>query len=64
LDITSAADSGISWSYSVFSGVSSVCNRHAEGPGDCGRGVFVAEEVDGVGDKGLGDTTMVDAETL
>jgi len=64
LDITSAADSGISWSYSVFSGVSSVCTRHAKGPGDCRRGVFVADEVDGVGDKGSGDTMMVDAETL
>ena len=64
LDITSAADSGISWSHSVFSGISSVCTRHAEGPGECGRGVFVAEEVDGVGDKGSGDITMVDAETL
>jgi hypothetical protein len=64
LDITSTADSGISWSHYAFSGVSSVCNRHAEGPGDCGGGVFVAEKVDGVGDKGSGDTTMLDAETL
>jgi len=48
----------------VFSGVCSICTRHAKGPGDCQRGVFVAEEVDGVGDKGLGDTMKVDAETL
>jgi hypothetical protein len=27
-------------------------------------GVFLAEEVDGVGDKGLGDTTTLDAQTL
>ena len=27
-------------------------------------GVFVAEEVDGVGDKGSGDTALVDIETL
>jgi hypothetical protein len=26
-------------------------------------GVFTAEEVDGVGDKGLGDTTTVDVQT-
>ena len=51
--IISAADSRISWSHSVFSGVSSVCNRHAEGPGGCGRGVFVNEEVDGVGEESL-----------
>jgi hypothetical protein len=41
-----------------------VCTRHAKGPGDCGRGVFVAEEVDGVGNEGSEDTTMVNAETL
>jgi hypothetical protein len=27
-------------------------------------GVFIAEEVDGVGDSGSGDTTMVDVQTL
>jgi len=36
--------------------VSSVCTSDAEGSGDCGSGVFIAEEVDGVGDKWLGDT--------
>jgi hypothetical protein len=42
---------------------SSISTRQAEGPGECGSGVFRAEEVDGVGDKGLGDSTVVDAET-
>ena len=27
-------------------------------------GVFIAEEVDGVGDKGSGDTTVVDVQTV
>jgi hypothetical protein len=27
-------------------------------------GVFIAEEVDGVGDRGSGDTTMVDVQIL
>jgi len=36
----------------------------AEGPEECGSGVFTAEEVDGVRDMTLGDSTMVDAETL
>jgi hypothetical protein len=27
-------------------------------------GVFIAEEVDGVGDTGSGDTTTVDVQTL
>jgi len=27
-------------------------------------GVFIAEEVDGVGDKGSGDTTMVDLQMI
>jgi hypothetical protein len=37
--------------------------RDAEGPGDCGSGVFIAEEV-GVLYKRPGDTTTVDADTL
>jgi len=36
----------------------------AEGPGECGSGVFIAEGVDGVGDMRLGDSTVVVAETL
>ena len=44
--------------------ISSISTRQAEGPGECGSGVFIAEEVDGVGDMGLGDSTMVDAETF
>jgi hypothetical protein len=43
--------------FSVFPGVSSVSTRDAEGPGHCGLGVFIAEEVDGVGDKGSGYNT-------
>jgi len=44
--------------------ISSISTRQAEGSGECGSGVFITEEVDGVGDKGLGDSTMVDTETL
>jgi hypothetical protein len=36
----------------------------AEGQGDCELGVFIAEEVDGVGDKEPGDTTRVSVGTL
>jgi hypothetical protein len=32
--------------------------------GDCGSGDFITEVVDGVGDKGPGDSTMIDVETL
>jgi hypothetical protein len=41
-----------------------VSTRDAERPGDCGSRVFMAEEYDGIGDKGLGDTTMIDLGTL
>jgi hypothetical protein len=34
------------------------------GQGDCGSGIIVAEEVDLLGDKGSGDTTMVIVEAL
>jgi len=34
------------------------------GPFSLFFGVFVAEEVDGIGDKGSGDTTMIDVHTL
>jgi len=49
---------------SVFYGVSSVCIRDAEGLGDCGLGVPVTEEVDGVGGRGSGDTAVVHTEAL
>jgi len=39
------------------------CYSDAEGPGDCGSGVFTAEQGDGVGDKGPGNNTSVDVET-
>jgi hypothetical protein len=60
----SAAGSGASGFLSMFSGVSSVFTRDAEGPGNCGSGIFTAEEGDGVGDKWSGDTTVVDVEIL
>jgi hypothetical protein len=37
-----------------FFGVSSISTSDAEGPGDCGSGVFIAEEVDGVVVEGSG----------
>jgi hypothetical protein len=61
--IPSAAGLGASESISIFSGVSSVSTRDAEGPGDSGSGIFIAEEV-GVGDKWSGDTTTVDVQIL
>jgi hypothetical protein len=42
--------------------VSSFSTRDAEGLGHCGSEVFIAEEVDGVGDKLSGDTTTGDVE--
>jgi len=36
---------------SLFSEVSSISTRDAEGPADCGSGVFIAEEFDGIGNK-------------
>jgi hypothetical protein len=48
----------------VFSGVCSLFKRDAKGPGDCWSGVVIVEEVDGVGDKGSGDTTIVNLETV
>jgi hypothetical protein len=44
--------------------VSSSSTRDAEGPEDSGSVAFITEEVDGVGDKGSGDTTMVKVQTL
>lgn len=48
----------------MFYGVCSVCVRDAEGLGDCGLGVLITEEVDGVGDKGSGDTSLVHTEAI
>jgi hypothetical protein len=40
------------------SGVSSLCTSDGKEPGDCGSGVFIGEEIDGVGDKRSGATTV------
>jgi hypothetical protein len=48
----------------LYSVVSSVSTRDDEGPGDYEIGVFIGEEVDGVGDVDSRNTTVVDAETL
>jgi hypothetical protein len=39
-------------------GVSSVSTRDTEQSADRGEGALIAEEVDGVGSKGSGDTTV------
>lgn len=44
----------------MFSGISSVSARVADGAGDYGSRVFVTESVDGVGDRGSGNATAVD----
>lgn len=44
--------------------VPAVSSRDAKGPGDCWSGVLIAEEVGRVGDKGSGDTTVVNLDTL
>jgi hypothetical protein len=44
--------------------ISSISTKQAKGSGECGSGIFIAEEVDGVGDMGLGDSTVVNAETF
>lgn len=59
----SASGLRVSGSLSALSAVSLNFTRDAEGPGDCGSGVFVAAEVVGVGDQGSGDITMVAVET-
>lgn len=48
----------------MFLGVSALFTSDTEGPGQCGSGVFIGEELDGVGDKGSGNTTMAHAWTL
>jgi hypothetical protein len=52
----------MSGSLSVLSAAASVFARDAEGPRHCGSGVFIAQEVDRVGDQGSGDITTVDVE--
>ena len=58
------ASSGASGTLYIFCRVSSVSTRDAETPEDCVSEVFIVEEIDGVGDKGPGDTTTVNIETL
>ena len=43
----------------MFSGVSLVSTTDAKGSGGCESFVFIAEEVDGVGDKESGSTIIV-----
>jgi hypothetical protein len=38
--------------------------RDDEGPGNCGSGVFTAQEVDGAEAEGSGDTTIVNTDTI
>jgi hypothetical protein len=60
----SAAGSGSSGSLPIFSEISSVSTRDALGPADCASGLFIAEKVDEVGKKGLGNTKTINVETL
>jgi hypothetical protein len=48
----------------VFSGVSSVCTRDAQGPEDCELEVSLMEEVYTVGNKGSGNNTTVEVGTF
>jgi len=45
-------------------GISSICCFQVSGSSSVFFGVFIAEEVDGVGDKGSGDTPVADAQAL
>jgi len=45
-------------------GISSICCFQVSGSSSVFFGVFIAEEVDGVGDKGSGDTPVAVAQTL
>jgi hypothetical protein len=51
----------MSGSLSLFSAVPA---WDSEGPGDCGSRVFIAEDDDGIGDKGSADTRTVSVRTL
>ena len=62
--VSSAAGSGASGLSSLFSVISSVSIRNAQRAGACGSGVFIAQEVDGVEDKGSEDTTNQRRDTL
>ena len=47
----------------VFFAVSSISTRDAKGPGHCGTGVFIMEEVYCVGDRWTRYVTTVNVET-
>jgi len=38
---------------SLFSEVSTISTRDAEGPADCGSGVFIDVQFDGIGNEGI-----------
>jgi hypothetical protein len=59
-----AAGSGGSRTLSIFCGVSSVSTRDAEEAENLASEVFIVEEIDGVGKKGSGDSTIVNTETF
>jgi hypothetical protein len=59
-----AASSGASGTLSIFCRETSVSTRDAEEPEDCAPEVFIVEEIHGVGDKGSGNNTTVNIETL
>jgi hypothetical protein len=59
-----AAISGASGTLSIFCRVSSVSTRDGEEPEDCVSEVFIVEKIDGVRDKGSGDNTTGNIETL
>jgi hypothetical protein len=61
---SASADSGALGFPSIFCGVSAFSIRGCEGKGECGSGVLIADEADGIGNKAAGDTTNVDVETL
>jgi hypothetical protein len=47
----------------MFSRVTSVSTRNAEGPRDCGSGVFTAEQDNRAGGEGSRDAITIDVET-
>ena len=52
----------LSWDWMGAVNLRSYCSD-AEGPGDCGSGVFIPEEADGIGENGSGINISFDAGT-